>query len=210
MQDWSKGIAPFENWWKRIDTLIGKADTIVFVLSPDAVASKYIALKEIDYAASLNKRFAPVVCRKVDDTTVPEALRNLHYIFLDDLSRFDAGADHLAAALQIDLDWIRKHSEYGGRDGTEMGNRWPTGSPRAAPTFAGAGRGGAVDYLATTIRSGCDRRNSSIRRREPTGGDMATAAQTALPRAIVLMAVAVLTVWWQHDWLKDRVYILKR
>src|ERR1700685_2411966 len=53
LQDWSKGIAPFEDWWQRIETLIGKADTIVFVLSPDALASK-VALKEIDYAASLN------------------------------------------------------------------------------------------------------------------------------------------------------------
>jgi len=27
------GFAPFEDWWKRIESLIGKADTIVFVLS---------------------------------------------------------------------------------------------------------------------------------------------------------------------------------
>src|SRR5580704_4906432 len=46
LQDWSKGIAPFEEWWKRIQALIGKADTIVFVLSPDSVASK-VAFDEI-------------------------------------------------------------------------------------------------------------------------------------------------------------------
>jgi TIR domain len=118
LQDWSKGIAPFEDWWKRIQTLIGKADTIVFVLSPDAAASK-IALNEIEYAGSLHKRLAPIVCRKVDDSAVPEVLGGLHYIFFDDTSRFDINADHLAAALQIDLDWIRKHSEYG-----ETARRW--------------------------------------------------------------------------------------
>jgi hypothetical protein len=40
--------------------LIGSADTVVFVLSPDAVKSE-VALKEITYAASLNKRFAPIL-----------------------------------------------------------------------------------------------------------------------------------------------------
>ena len=49
-------IYAFEDWWKRIEALIGRADTMVFVLSPDAVASE-VALKEVAHAASLNKRF---------------------------------------------------------------------------------------------------------------------------------------------------------
>ena len=39
-------IYAFEDWWKRIEALIGRADTVVFVLSPDAVASD-VALKEV-------------------------------------------------------------------------------------------------------------------------------------------------------------------
>src|ERR1700741_969910 len=73
-------ISAFEDWWKRIEALIGKADTVVFVLSPDAIASD-VALKEVAYAASLNKRFAPIVCRRVEDGMVPEALRRLNFIF---------------------------------------------------------------------------------------------------------------------------------
>ena len=30
-------IYAFEDWWKRIEDLIGRADTLIFVLSPDAV-----------------------------------------------------------------------------------------------------------------------------------------------------------------------------
>jgi hypothetical protein len=45
-------IYAFEDWWKRIEALIGHADTVVFVLSPDALASE-IALKEVAHAASL-------------------------------------------------------------------------------------------------------------------------------------------------------------
>jgi hypothetical protein len=57
-------IFEFEDWWKRIEGLIGRADTVVFVLSPDAVVSD-VALKEVALAASLNKRLAPIICRRV-------------------------------------------------------------------------------------------------------------------------------------------------
>src|ERR1700689_1132370 len=105
-------IYAFEDWWKRIEALIGRADTVVFVLSPDAIASD-VALKEIAHAASLNKRFAPIVCRRVEDRAVPEALRRLNFIFFDDAARFEASADALAEALQTDIGWIRQHTEYG-------------------------------------------------------------------------------------------------
>src|SRR5579864_1892096 len=75
-------IYAFEDWWKRIEVLITKADTVVFVLSPDAVASE-VALKEVAFAASLNKRFAPIVVHRVPDQAVPEALRRLNFIFFD-------------------------------------------------------------------------------------------------------------------------------
>src|ERR1700730_849709 len=75
-------IYAFEDWWKRIEALIAEADTVVFVISPDAVSSD-VCHKEIDFAASLNKRFAPIVCRRVDDKAVPEALAKLNFVFFD-------------------------------------------------------------------------------------------------------------------------------
>jgi hypothetical protein len=73
-------IYAFEDWWRRIETLITKADTIIFVLSPDALTSD-ICAREVDFAVSLNKRFAPIVARAVDHTAIPEPLRRLHFIF---------------------------------------------------------------------------------------------------------------------------------
>ena len=105
-------IYAFEDWWKRIQALIGRADTVVFVLSPDAVKSD-VALKEVEYAATLNKRFAPIVCRQVDDSLVPEPLRRLNFIFFDDPTKYEFSADQLAQALQTHIGWIRKHTEYG-------------------------------------------------------------------------------------------------
>jgi len=111
-------IYAFDPWWERIQALIGGSDTIVYVLSPDAVKSD-VALKEVTYAASLNKRFAPIVCQRVEDRAVPEALRRLNFIFFDDPEQFGASADRLAEALQTDIAWIRRHTEYG-----ETAHRW--------------------------------------------------------------------------------------
>jgi hypothetical protein len=113
-------IYAFDDWWKRIQALIGRADMVVFVLSPDAVASD-VALKEVTYAASLNKRFAPIVCRRAADDAVPEALRRPNFVFFDDVDRFDANADRLAEALQTNIGWIRQHTEFG-----EAARRWDT------------------------------------------------------------------------------------
>lgn len=106
-------IYAFEEWWKRVQELIGRADTVVFVLSPDAVTPGTVALKEVEFAASLNKRFAPIVFRPVEDKSVPEALAKLNFIFFDDPMRFEQSADQLAEALSTDISWIRRHTEFG-------------------------------------------------------------------------------------------------
>jgi formylglycine-generating enzyme required for sulfatase activity len=113
-------IYAFEDWWKRIQALIGAADTIVFVISPDAVKSD-VALAEVAFSAALNKRFAPIVCQRVEDRAVPEALRQLNFIFFDNPARFEADADALHQALRTDIGWIRQHTEYG-----EAARRWST------------------------------------------------------------------------------------
>src|SRR5262249_1340000 len=91
----------FEALWPRVEALISGADAVVFVLSPDSIASQ-VALREVSFAASLNKRIAPVVWRRVDDKLVPEALANLNFIFFDHEHEFEQRADQLAQALRTD------------------------------------------------------------------------------------------------------------
>src|SRR5215467_12745496 len=91
-------IYAFEEWWKRVEALIGQADTVVFVLSPDAVRPNSVALKEIGFAASLSKRLAPIVFRPVEDKSVPEELAKLNFIFFDDTTQFDQSTDKLVDA----------------------------------------------------------------------------------------------------------------
>ena len=53
---------------------------------------------------------------------MPEALRRLNFIFFDDPAQFAASADKLAKALQTDIGWIRRHTEFG-----EAARRWMEG-----------------------------------------------------------------------------------
>ncbi len=111
-------IYAFEDWWKRIEDLIVESDTIIFVLSPDAVTSD-VCRKEVDFAASLKKRFAPIIYERVNDDLVPAHLRRLNYIFFDNQETFEANVDKLVEALGTDIEWIRRHTQLG-----EQARRW--------------------------------------------------------------------------------------
>ena len=105
-------IYVFEDWWRRIQSLIVQADTIVLVLSPDYVSSD-ICRKEVEFAASRNKRFAPIEYRSVDCKLIPDQLERLNFEFCVDMGQFEQNMERLTAALQTDVEWIRKHTEFG-------------------------------------------------------------------------------------------------
>ncbi len=194
-------IYAFEDWWKRIQSLIGQADTIIFVLSPDAVKSD-VALKEVAHAASLNKRFAPLVCRRVDDSAVPELLRQLNFIFFDDPERFDDAANQLGDALQTDIGWIRQHTEFG-----EAARRWaaagrPDGMLLRSPALedaehwiASRPRGAPEPTADTRSFVTGSRRGASRRRNILTAG-----LAIGLIIAVALAGVA----YWQRDVAREQ------
>ena len=75
-------IAAGEDWEARLGRLIEAADTVVFVISPDAVASERCAW-EVECTVSLKKRLLPIVWRRVEEAQVPPRLKQLNYIFFD-------------------------------------------------------------------------------------------------------------------------------
>ena len=166
-------IFAFEDWWDRIEALIAQSDTVVFVLSPDAVASD-ICAKEVEFAASLHKRFAPVVCRLVEPNAIPEPLRRLNLIFCEDGPNFEASMNQLAEALSTDIAWVRKHTEFStharrwetaGRPGPrglllrspvlEEAEQWIATRPRGAPDPTDA----TLAFIAESRRAATQRRN---------------------------------------------------
>src|SRR5215471_10896850 len=105
-------IAAGEDWEVRLGGLIEQSNTVVFVVSPEAVKSKR-CVWEVDRTIELSKRLLPV------EHDISEKLSRLQFV------RFDTGRGitrplaELAEALQQDLDWIREHTRLG-----ELARRW--------------------------------------------------------------------------------------
>src|SRR6266513_4579372 len=106
--DW-EGIRPTEEFMQAIYGAIEAADTFVFVLTPDSVAS-VICGREIAHAAAHNKRMMPIVAQDVDAAAVPEPLAKLNWIFCRDIDDFEKATDTLISALDTDLNWVHAHT----------------------------------------------------------------------------------------------------
>ena len=106
--DW-EGIRPTEEFMRAIFAAIESADTFIFVLTPDSVASP-ICGREIAHAAEHNKRMVPIVHSDVEARAVPEALAKLNWIFFRDSDDFEKAVDTLIQAIETDLDWVRAHT----------------------------------------------------------------------------------------------------
>ena len=106
--DW-EGIPPTAEWMKEIYMAIDSANTFVFVMSPDSMASD-VCRQEIEYAAKQHKRLVPLVNQEVDSADVPDSLRKLNWIFFRDQDDFNAAFQTLIKAIDTDLDWVRSHT----------------------------------------------------------------------------------------------------
>ncbi len=134
-------ILPTEPWWKRIEELIAQADTVVFVISPEAISSKECK-NEVTFVGRLNKRFVPIVWRCVSAKEVPKELGEPNWIFFDNAARFDTSMQELAKALETDIEWIRKHTEFG-----ELARRWDEQKRGRGTTLRGADLEAAERWL---------------------------------------------------------------
>jgi formylglycine-generating enzyme required for sulfatase activity len=121
------GFAPFldrhdivagEDWETRLGGLIEQSDTVVFVVSPEAVKSER-CLWEVDRTIELSKRLLPVIFKRVPEHDIPEKLRRLQFVRFDSGPGFARPLSELAAALRVDLQWIREHTRL-----EELASRW--------------------------------------------------------------------------------------
>ncbi|MBD2059037.1 toll/interleukin-1 receptor domain-containing protein [Oculatella sp. FACHB-28] len=107
--DW-EDIPVTAEWWKEIEAGIEGADTFIFVISPDSVASK-ICYQEVEHAAKLNKRLFPIVRREgFAIERVHEALQKHNWLFFREEDDFDYAFETLIKAVDTDLDHVRTHT----------------------------------------------------------------------------------------------------
>lgn len=107
-------ILPGEPWKERLAQLIETADTVVFLISPDSIAST-VCDWEVNEAERLGKRILPVVIRDAPADAVPGRLKRLNYIFLRHETEAADGLARLEAALLTDIAWVREHTRLGER-----------------------------------------------------------------------------------------------
>jgi TIR domain/WD domain, G-beta repeat len=123
------GFAPFldrydivagENWEKRLGGLIEQSDTVVFVISPEAVKSDH-CVWEVNRTIELSKRLLPVIFKPVPTKEIPEQLSSLQFVSFDSARGVTRPLAELADALRQDLAWIREHTRLGA-----LSQRWET------------------------------------------------------------------------------------
>ena len=105
-------IEPGEPWEARLGGLIEQSDTVVFVVSPEAVKSERCDW-EINKTLALSKRLLPVIHKSVPDVEIPPKLSELQFIHFDTAPGVMRPVRELADALRVDFHWIREHTRLG-------------------------------------------------------------------------------------------------
>ncbi|HYG47905.1 MAG TPA: toll/interleukin-1 receptor domain-containing protein [Allosphingosinicella sp.] len=107
-------ILPTEAWRDRLSELIEMADAIVFLLSPASAVSEVCAW-EVEYAASLHKKIAPIVVEDIAGAAIPLPLSRLNYIFATDAGQIENAVLTLCKALSGAAEWMREHTRLTSR-----------------------------------------------------------------------------------------------
>jgi len=181
-QDIEKG----EDFWTRIQQLIAASDSVLFVISPDSIASR-ICNQEVELSKTLGKRLIPLVWRAVKGG-MPESLSKSNWVTAEAYEQSEM-ADEAALASIIaqlnrainldDLLWVREHTGWilraaqweknGRQDGMVLRSdeitvvqSWASRRPKGAPEIPHL----LVEFInASVTRERRDRRRTQILQR---------------------------------------------
>jgi hypothetical protein len=101
-----RGIEPTEKWKQAIYQAIDETDAFLYLLSPDALTSRFCA-EELKYAIENKKRIVPVVVRKVSAKDVSKPVAEIQWIYCLEENDFSRAVDEILLALDIDHDHRR-------------------------------------------------------------------------------------------------------
>jgi WD40 repeat protein len=146
--DW-EDIPATADWWNEICAGIDAADTFIFIISPDSVASE-ICRREIDHAISNNKRFVPVMYRPlttgpsgVTDANMHPAISTHNWIYFRDTDNFEESFQHLINSIETDLSYVREHTRL-----LVRAREWERQGREKSFLLAGVDIGNAERWLA--------------------------------------------------------------
>ncbi len=141
-----------EEWQEELSAFITESDTVLWLVSPDSVQSKWCKW-ELGEVRRLSKRLVPVCIREIDRGALPEALGRIHLLPAVGVYDPAQNEDVLVTTLNTDRAWLRKGTslsedarEWVGndRDGARLlrgaalsdAENWSLQSPRDAPAPA--------------------------------------------------------------------------
>ncbi|GAB1471165.1 hypothetical protein MASR2M66_20430 [Chloroflexota bacterium] len=105
--DW-EDIPPASGWLDQIFQGIEQADAFIFLISPDSITSE-VCKVELLHAQKNAKRIIPIVIRQVDPKSIELFIRDLNWIFIQDVDDFNDWTEKIKVAINLDVDWLREH-----------------------------------------------------------------------------------------------------
>ena len=110
-----ESIASGSDFKQEIQLGIKACDNFLFILSPRSVNSPYCK-DEVEYAASLSKRFVTVLHQPVDSADLHPELAKTQWIdFNQNQREFNANFNQLVRALETDREHVHLHSKWSQR-----------------------------------------------------------------------------------------------
>ncbi|NES99106.1 MAG: TIR domain-containing protein [Sphaerospermopsis sp. SIO1G1] len=107
-----ESIASGSDFQKEIEEGIKTCDNFLFILSPRSVNSPYCK-QEVEYAASLNKRFVTLLYRELDPKDLHPELAKVQWIdFSGKEEDFNTKFEQLLITLDTDREYLRTHSKW--------------------------------------------------------------------------------------------------
>jgi len=106
--DW-EDIPPASEWAQDIDDSIDAAESVVFVITPDSLASEYCG-QELQRAGKQGKRIVPIALDGADPAAAAPDIRQRNWIWCRSDDERDSALAALSSALDTDLAWSRAHT----------------------------------------------------------------------------------------------------
>ena len=103
-----------EEWQKELTDFIRMSDTVVWLVSPDSIASKWVNW-ELGEVGRLSKRMVPVRVREIDPDSLPEALGKIHLLPAEGAFAFDRHFTPLVETINTDHAWLKDSTRLADR-----------------------------------------------------------------------------------------------
>lgn len=103
-----------EEWQAELADFIRESDTVVWLVSPTSVASKWCRW-ELGEVQRLSKRLVPVAITQVAPDDLPEALGRIHILPVGEDFNIDRHLNVLVETLNTDRSWLKQHTRLADR-----------------------------------------------------------------------------------------------